>query len=271
MERDATVLLSHHKLDDHGAVMALVTLNRPEQMNPIDHPTVVLLRERMAEALRNPAVRMVAFTGAGTAFSAGGDMKKYIQLQSDPVAFPQFLDDLHGFFDSLAACPVPTVALVNGVAIAGGIELILACDVAIASARGRIGDAHLPFGQMGGGGVLSRLPRQVGRQKARELIFSGRILPAQEALEWGLVNGVVPADELLAAAIEFGRDVAKKSPLAVANVKKVMNRIEVEGLGRDAALEYERAVTADYCLNSTDAREGLEAFSAKRRPVFQGV
>ena len=112
MERDSTVRLSYHRLDDgaenDGAdnnggvaapVMALLTLDRAEQMNPIDHHTALCLRDRLAEALGNPAVRMVAFTGAGKAFSAGGDMKKYLDLQTDPVAFPQFLTDLHGFLD----------------------------------------------------------------------------------------------------------------------------------------------------------------------------
>lgn len=271
MDPDSTVRLSYHPLGAADRVLALITLDRPAQMNPLDHDTVTALREGLAQARSNDTVRAIAFTGAGRAFSAGGDMKKYAVLQDDPVGFPRFLSDLHGFFDSLADCPVPVIALVNGLAIAGGLELLLACDVVIASDKAQIGDAHLPFGQMGGGGVLSRLPRQVGRQKARELIFSGRVLDAQEAREWGLVNSVVPADELLAAGIAFGAEVASKSPLAIANVKRVMIRADVEGLGLADSLELERDVTIDYCLTSADAREGLAAFAAKRRPEYRGA
>lgn len=255
---------------DGEAVLALLTLNRAEQMNPLDHQTVLALRDAIATALERDDVRALAFTGSGRAFSAGGDMKKYLALQSDRADFTRFLDDLHGVFDSLSSCRVPTIALVNGIAIAGGLELMLACDIAFAAEGARIGDAHLPFGQMGGGGVLSRLPRRIGDHRARELIFSGRMLEAAEAVDWGLVNRVVPDEELLAAGIAFGNEIARKSPLAVANVKRVLERIEVEGLGLTDALAFEREVTIDYCLHSRDAREGLEAFSAKRRPVFRG-
>lgn len=272
METDSLVKLTYLDLDDDGgAVIALLTLDRPDKMNPLDHDMVLAMRDGLREALSDKAVRMVAFTGAGRAFSAGGDMVKYEQLQADPIAFPQFLQDLHDFFDSLAACPVPVMALVNGVAVAGGLELILACDVVIASDLARLGDAHLAFGQMGGGGVLSRLPRQVGRQKARELMFSGRMLEASEAHEWGLVNRVVPADQLLSAGVAFGNEIVRKSALTISNVKQVMNRVETEGLNLDEALAHERSVTVDYCLTSWDAPEGLKAFADKRRPNFRGA
>ena len=253
-----------------GTSLALLTLDRAEQMNPLDHQTVLALRDAIDTSLARPDVRAIAFTGEGRAFSAGGDMKKYLALQSEREAFTQFLTDLHGVFDSLSACRVPTIALVNGIAIAGGIELMLACDVAFAAEGARIGDAHLPFGQMGGGGVLTRLPRRIGSHRARELIFSGRMLPAHEAADWGLVNRVVPDDGLLGAAVDFANEIAKKSPLAIANVKRVLDKIEFGGLGLDDALAFEREVTIDYCLHSHDAREGLEAFFTKRRPDFRG-
>lgn len=254
-----------------GTTLALITLDRAEQMNPLDHPTVLALREAIDRALARDDVRAMAFTGEGRAFSAGGDMKKYLELQSDQEEFTRFLEDLHGVFDTLASCPVPTIALVNGIAIAGGLELMLACDVAFVAQSARIGDAHLPFGQMGGGGVLSRLPRRIGPHRARELIFSGRMLPATEAAEWGLVNRVVPDDQLVAAGVDFGNEVAAKSALAVANVKRVLAGVESQGLGLEDALAFEREVTIDYCVHSHDAREGLAAFSAKRRPEFKGV
>ena len=139
-------------------------------------------------------------TGAGRAFSAGGDLKSYVELQRDPVAFPRFVADIHRVFGRLRDLPVPVVALVNGVTAAGGLELLLNCDFALVARSARIGDGHLNFGQMGGGGVLTLLPRVVGLQRASELIFSGRFLSADEAVEWGLAVRCVEDDRAAARA-----------------------------------------------------------------------
>ncbi len=136
-------------------------------------------------------------TGAGRAFSAGGDLKRYVTLQRDPVAFPRFVAELHRVFGRLRELPVPVIALVNGVTAAGGLELMLSCDFAVAARSARIGDGHLNYGQMGGGGVLTLLPRSIGRERAAELVFTGRFLDAEEARAWGLVNRVVDDDALL--------------------------------------------------------------------------
>ena len=252
------------------AVLGLVTMNRPEELNPLDWDTVKELDRVFGELAADPAVRVVAVTGAGRAFSAGGDMKKYQKLQRDPTDFPKFLDDIHAMFLRIGEYPKPYIALVNGVSVAGGTELLLSCDFAIAGESARIGDAHLPFGQMGGGGVLTLLPRAIGPARARELVFSGRLLEPREAADWGLVSKVVPDADLIAAGEAFAREVAKKSPLAVANAKQVMNSAWAEGTGVPAAMRLERAVTARYCLTSEDAHEGLEAFASKRKPNFTG-
>ncbi len=143
-------------------------------------------------------------TGNGRAFSAGGDLKKYLELQRDPVEFPRFVGDLHRIFGRLRDLRVPVVALVNGVTAAGGLELILNCDFAIVAASARIGDGHLNFGQMGGGGVLTLLPRAdrqgPGRRAAAQRPAACR---PSEAVEWGLASRVVPDDELLAAGLAF--------------------------------------------------------------------
>lgn len=270
MTRPDTVLVEKTLLGIGEATMALVTMNRPAEMNPLDWDTVHKLDAIFGELAAEPAVRVVAVTGAGSAFSAGGDMKKYQTLQRDPKDFPQFLADIHAMFGRIAHYPKPYIALVNGVAVAGGIELILSCDLAIAAETARIGDAHLPFGQMGGGGVLTMLPRAVGPARARELIFSGRLLAPAEALDWGLVSKVVPDADLLDAGIAFAKDVAKKSPLAVGNAKRVLNAALEEGTGVAAAMRLEREVTARYCLTSHDAHEGLQAFAEKRKPNFTG-
>lgn len=266
----AGVTVQRTRLEVGNAELALVTLNRPEAMNPIDWETGLELGRVFDELGEDPQVRAVAVTGAGRAFSAGGDMKKYQQLQGDRDGFPRFLADLHDVFTRIAQYPKPFIALVNGVAVAGGIELMLSCDLAIASESARIGDAHLPYGQMGGGGVLTLLPRMVGPARARELIFSGRLLTPAEALDWGLVSRVVADDELIDAGVSFARDVALKSPLAVANAKQVLNSAWWEGAGIQAGMRLEREVTARYCVTSHDAHEGLAAFAEKRRPEFTG-
>ena len=270
-EHPDALLVQRIPLDVPTAELALVTLNRPDALNPIDWDMARALGPLFDSLGADPRVRVVALTGAGRAFSAGGDMKKYATLQRDPVGFPQFLADLHESFCSIARNPKPFVALVNGIAVAGGIELILSCDLAIAAEGARIGDAHLTFGQMGGGGALTLLPRAVGPARARELVLCGRMLTADEAMDWGLVSRVVPADGLLAAGLDFAREVAKKSPLAVASAKQVMNAAWNSGTDVAAGLRLEREVTARYCLTSNDAPEGLAAFAEKRTPNYVGT
>lgn len=253
-----------------GTQLALLTLDRPEAMNPIDHDMVRSLRQQLVELDPDPLVRAVAITGRGRAFSAGGDMKNYRTLQHDAVGFPAFLADLHALITEIGSCRTPVLALVNGVAVAGGIELLLACDFAIAAESARIGDAHLPFGQMGGGGSLTLLPRAVGPARARELVFSGRLLAAAEALDWGLVSRVVPDGDLLDAALDVARGLARRSPLAVGHAKQVLNAAYWEGTAIAPGLRLEREVASRYGLTSSDAHEGLAAFAEKRTPRFTG-
>ncbi|HUZ35658.1 MAG TPA: enoyl-CoA hydratase/isomerase family protein [Streptosporangiaceae bacterium] len=259
------------RLDVDGSpALGLVTLNRPAEMNPLDWETVRELGRVLDDLASDPVIRVIAITGAGRAFSAGGDMKKYQTLQRDADQFPRFLSDIHEVFGRISQYPKPVVALVNGIAVAGGIELVLFCDFAFMAESARIGDAHLPFGQMGGGGVLTMLPRVVGPSRARELIVTGRLLKADEALAWGLVSRVVADGGLVAAAIELTREVAKKSPLALGNAKRTLNAAFFAGTDVDAGLRIEREVTARYCLTSSDAPEGLDAFAAKRTPRWAG-
>jgi enoyl-CoA hydratase/carnithine racemase len=264
------VELERIPLGEDGDRAALVALNRPAHLNALDWDTVARLEVLLGEADADPAVRAVLVTGRGRAFSAGGDLASYVELQNDPVAFPAFLEDLHRTFTGIATMTKPVVALVNGVTAAGGLELLLSCDLAFAASSARIGDGHLTYGQMGGGGVLTLLPRTIGPARARELVFSGRWLTAEEARDWGLVNRVVPDGELLQAGLAFAGEVAARSPLAVANAKHVLNTAWSAGTGIDAGLRLERERNAYYCLTSEDAREGLRAFHEKRRPRFRG-
>ncbi len=252
------------------AQAAILSLNRPESLNAIDRTMIDALADAIATVERDSTVRVVLITGTGRAFSAGGDLKQYRTLQRDPVEFPRFVADLHTTFGRLRHLRVPVIALINGVAAAGGLELILNCDFAVMARSARIGDAHLNFGQMGGGGVLTLLPRAVGRARANELIFSGRFLDADEAVEWGLASRVVDDDRLLPAGLDLAASIAEKSPLAVANAKQVLHDLWSDRVDVDEGLRVERERNDRYCLTSHDAREGLAAFAEKRRPRFEG-
>ena len=270
MTAAATVVVERHDLGSSGPVAAVVRLNRPDELNPIDRTVLRDLDAALDDVAADRTVCTVLVTGAGRAFSAGGDLKGYQELQRDPVGFPAFVAELHRVFRRLGELDVPAVALVNGVAVAGGLELVLNCDFALVAASARVGDGHLNFGQMGGGGVLTLLPRAIGRARAVELILSGRLLGAEETVAWGLASRVVPDDALLDAGLDFAREVAAKSPLAVANAKHVLTRLWWDNDGVDAGLRVELERDAYYCLTSHDAPEGLAAFAEKRTPRFEG-
>lgn len=267
---ESTVVIEHHRLDHDGALAAVLRLNRPDQLNPIDDEMLDRLDEHLDAIESDPSVRTVLVTGAGRALSAGGDLKKYLDLQHDPVAFPRFVNHLHCTFARLRSLGVPVVALVNGVTAAGGLELILNCDFAIVAESAKVGDGHLNFGQMGGGGVLTLLHRTIGKARAIELLLSGRFLTARETVEWGLASRCVPDDELLAAGLAFANEVATKSPLAVANAKQIVHQLWADNGSVEAGLALELERDAYYCLTSHDAPEGLQAFADKRPPRFTG-
>jgi len=259
--------LTVRPVDDKGNGAAILYLNRPDQLNALDWKTVLELEAALKRADEDERLRTVLLIGRGRAFSAGGDLKSYLALQRDPVGFPKFLEDLHRTFSEIKFMRKPVVALVNGITVAGGLELLLSCDFAIAARSARIGDGHLQYGQMGGGGVLTMLPRIIGPARARELIFSGRLLTADEACEWGLVNSVEDDDNLIEAGLEFSRIIAVRSPLAVANAKYVLNSAWSDGTGIEPSLRLERERTAYYSLTSPDSQQGLRAFRERRRPV----
>ena len=253
------------------ATMATIALNRPDELNAMSWDMIRAFDAAVTRADEDRSVRVVFVTGRGRAFSAGGDLKGYLDLQRDAQRFPEFVTDLHDAFGRLRRLRVPAVALINGVTAAGGLELLLNCDFAIAGQSARIGDGHLNFGQMGGGGVLTLLSRMIGIQRAAELVMSGTFLDARTAADWGLVSRVVPDDELTAAGAEFAASVAAKSPLAVANAKEIMNHVWLEGLSVPAGLQVEKERNSYYCLTSQDATEGLHAFRDKRTPRFTGT
>ena len=265
---EASVLVERKPLQVSGQYMGLITLNRPKEMNPLDWDTVKELKSVVHELAADKNVRVVALTGSGKAVSAGGDLKGYLTLMRDKAAFKNFLDDLLEVCEFMRLNCQPVIALINGYCVAGGLELFLACDLAYAAESAKIGDGHVNFGQIGGGGSNVRLPRWIMPSLARELLFTGKLLSAKESLQWGLVNKVVPDDKLLEAGLELANTLALKSALGLSIIKDVCNRSL--DMPVEEGLHYEIDKVVDYAVTSHDCREGLNAFSEKRKPKFLG-
>ncbi|WP_188519127.1 enoyl-CoA hydratase/isomerase family protein [Alsobacter metallidurans] len=249
-----------------GDGRAWVTFNRPDKFNPLDWATLKELR-RAVEALdANPAVRAVVFTGAGRAFSAGGDLAGYLSLYADKPAFRLFLDDFAAVCGLMERSSTIFIAAVNGTCVAGGLELLLACDLAFAADTARIGDGHVNFAQIPGAGGSQRLARAIGPMRAKHLMLSGRLLDAREAERIGLVAEVAPADALAGHVNAFVDDLVQRSATVLASMKKLVN--DTRTLEWQAGLDAEMDVVHAYATGHPDAMEGLRAFAEKRRPHF---
>ena len=256
-------------LTNVAGVVATITLDRPQQRNPLDWSTVRRLAELVRAFEADPLVQIIVVRGAGGNFSAGGDMKGYVDLYRDAVAFRQFLVDFHALLDAIEASSKIYVAVIEGYCVAGGLELLLACDVVLAAESAKIGDAHIGFGQLPGAGGSQRLPRVVGPLRARYLMLTGDILDATEAERIGLVSKVVADAELDATLARIVARMARTSPLGRKGMKhlvSVASRTDLtEGLRTE--LDY----VWHYATTSGDASEGLVAFGEKRAPRFTGT
>ena len=176
--------------------VAKITLNRAEELNAIDKQTHLELQAALKDIEEDPEARVVVITGAGRAFCAGADLKYAVSITDKPqelAAFGQLFYDTYGMIENLGK---PVIAMVNGMALAGGIELLEACDLAVAAEDARIADQHANFGLVPAGGSTQRLPRQIGLKKAKELLLTGDWVTGKEAERLGLVNKAVPADKL---------------------------------------------------------------------------
>lgn len=259
----ATVLCS---IDDG---VAQVTLNRADDRNPLDRVTVQALRRLVHEFEADSAVRLVTLRGAGGHFSAGGDLKGYLSLYRDADGFRQFLVDFHAMLEAIETSTKLYVAVVEGYCVAGGLELLLACDLVLAAHSAKIGDCHASFGQIPGAGGSQRLPRVVGPMRARYLMFTGEILDASEAERVGLVSRVVPDAEIDAGLAKLLGRLKAASPLGLQGMKRLLDVAATTPLrdGLRTELEY----VCHYATTSSDATEGLNAFAEKRRPRFRGA
>ncbi len=254
------------RVEQRGAV-AVWTLDRPDRMNALSRDTLLSLGKLARAAATNDAVRAVVVTGAGDkAFCAGADLKERRTMSDDDVR--ALLDLYRSELGPLDRLPKPVVAAINGLALGGGLELALACDLRIASATAVLGLPETSIAIIPGAGGTQRLPRIVGEGRAKEMILLARRLGAEEALAWGLVNRVTPAGtSVVDDALEWIAPIAGGAPLAQAAALDAIDR------GRDASLETGLLIeksSYETTLVSEDRREALAAFAEKRPPRFQG-
>ena len=244
----------------------ILVLNNPP-VNALSTGLIGDLDARLAELEADPKVRAVVVTGEGQYFSAGADVKELATL--DLTAAPQVVRKGLAVYARLAALRAPVIASINGLALGGGLELALACDVRLAGESAKLGAPEATLGLIPAYGGTQRLPRLVGVAKAKELIFSGAMISAAEALKIGLVNKTVPAGQELRAARDLAHTFAQRAPKAVQAAKRSL----VEGMEMPLArgIENETHLFESEVMTSEDLGEGLLAFVERRPPKFKGA
>jgi enoyl-CoA hydratase/carnithine racemase len=252
-------------ITDDGPVRT-IAFDRPERRNAFSAQMLHDLADAVGEAGRQEDVRVVVLRGAGSDFSAGADLQVYRDFGPLEVRRAN-LDTWMAAFDAIESAPVPVVASVRGWAIAGGTELLLACDLVVCAEGAKLGLVEAQVGVIPGAGACVRLPRWVGRAAAKEILMLGNHLDAAEAFRLGLVNRLVPDEELDDATRAFARELASRSPLALAAAKRAVN-VGAE-LDQRSGIEY---VLQEFALlfAGADQQEGMSAFLEKRAPRFTG-
>jgi enoyl-CoA hydratase/carnithine racemase len=246
--------------------VATITLNRPDRLNAIN----VEMREdfaRLIAALQtNEEIGVVIVTGAGRAFSAGGDIE-YFEREWETARFRAESRRLMQFFDELEQIEKPVLAAINGPCTGAGLQMTLSCDIRVASDQSKFGFRENNIGLIPGAGGCSRLVKLIGYGKAKELIFTGEMISAAEAERIGLVNRVVPHDELMAHTRQLAAHLLTRAPEALGLAKRILWHAVTSDFQTGRTLE---ALAQSVLVKTKDHREGIRAFREKRKPEFKG-
>jgi enoyl-CoA hydratase/carnithine racemase len=252
--------------DERDGILTL-TLNRPEARNALNRPLLEELRRAAGGLSHRRDLRAVILTGAGDkAFCAGADLRERLAMTDEQTR--AFIPLIRGAITDVERIPCPVIGAVNGVAFGGGMELLLSCDIRVAASTAQMGLTEVSLGIIPGAGGTQRLPRIVGLAVAKELIFTARRLSAEEALQLGLVNRVVPMEQLMETAQQIAHAIARNAPIAVAQAKYAVDM--GFGMPIDAGLALEWKCD-EQILHTQDRLEGLRSFSEKRDPVYRGT
>jgi enoyl-CoA hydratase len=253
-------------ITDINSQIMVITINRPTQLNALNRETIDELNKALSLADVNQEVRAIIITGSGEkAFVAGADIKEFAHFSTDEgrMLSAQGHKLLFDFVENMSK---PVIAAVNGFALGGGLELAMCCHIRVAAENAKMGLPEVSLGVIPGYGGTQRLSQLVGRGKALEMITTAGMINAEEALQWGLVNYVVPQTELLNKAREIAEKIIKNSPLAIACAIRAVNA------GYQAGTNGYVAEIREFgkCFNTSDFKEGTTAFMEKRKPVFTG-
>jgi enoyl-CoA hydratase len=248
--------------------IARIILNRPEALNALTKTMFIEIGQVLDAAEQDEEIRVVVISGKGKAFCAGADLKAVGKEQTTLHAQREFCRlGNRSVLEKIENLDKPVIAAVHGYCLAGGFEILLACDLAVAAEDAVIADQHMNIGVIGAGGSPYRLAVLTGLRKAKEIVMMGKRLSGREAAEIGLVNWVVSADKLESAVDEIAAEMAQKSPVAMKVSKAILNRT----VYMDAAARLELVMLYGLFSNtSEDFQEGIKAFNEKRKPVFTG-
>ena len=243
--------------------VGIIKINRPKVLNALNPELMTMLATQMEAYDKNPAIHVILLAGSERAWAAGAD----IGDMAEQSAISMYERDQFATWDRIKRIKKPIIAAVSGFALGGGCELMMLCDIIIASDTAQIGQPEINIGVMPGAGGTQRLTKAVGKATSMDVILSGRFLSAQEALNAGLISRIVPREHWYSAALKLAHELAKKSPLALRIAKDSVLKAHETNLAE--GLEYERKLF--YMLfASEDQKEGMRAFVEKRKPSFKG-
>jgi len=245
--------------------IANLKINRPQVLNSLNKETIIEISNAVTELDNDNKIKVVILTGVGKAFIAGADIKQMSNMT--PLEAKEFSELGHELLNKIEDSRLPFIAAVNGFALGGGCETLMACDIVIAAKDAKIGQPEINLGIHPGFGGTQRLPRLVGKMKGKELLLTGRNISAEEAYEIGLVNMVVDNEKLMEEANSIAVSISKKSTVQTNFIKSLVNK------GIDIDLKKANALEISYFSSSFsthDQKEGMKAFIEKRKPMFKG-
>ena len=245
--------------------VAVITLNRPEALNAFNTEVIEEILTALEDAEKDEKIRILILTGSGKAFSAGADIKTMKGMT--PLKARELSLMGTKLCKALEEFKKPVIAAINGYALGGGLEVAMACDLRIASEKARMGQTEINIGLIPGWGGTQRLTRLIGKTRAKELVFTGKMINAETAEQWGLINMVVPAEGFMEHVRRFAAELAEKAPIALQIAKSLIDN--GANVNLEAALALEREGFA-VVASTEDLQEGVAAFLEKRKPKFEG-